>query len=93
MLPFVGSAALADAPLGSDGSGTGTVAAPGAAVGIATASLAEKLCGAPAGRVGRDGRRPPPGTLDDEPPPPPQATSSAAPRTTPPSKGAQKSVS
>src|ERR1700736_7040911 len=49
VLPLAGSAAAAEAPPGSDGSATGTVAAPGAAAGIATAALAEKLCGARAG--------------------------------------------
>ncbi|MDQ6925548.1 MAG: hypothetical protein M3154_04845, partial [Candidatus Eremiobacteraeota bacterium] len=88
MLPLDGNAALAEAPLGSEGSVIGTVAAPGAAVGIATASVAEKLCGAPAGAlVATTGGAP--GTLEPEPPPPPQATSSAALKTAPPTKAVE----
>ena len=51
MFPLTGNATLPDAPLGSDGSGTGTLVAPGAGVGIATASLALKLWGDPDGGV------------------------------------------
>jgi hypothetical protein len=43
MFPLAGRETFPEAPLGSDGKGTGTLIAPGAAVGIATASLALKL--------------------------------------------------
>jgi hypothetical protein len=86
-LELAGIAAFADAPLASDASGTGTVTAPGAGVGIATASLDEKLLdGATLGAaVGPPGGIGPPGALVPEPPPPPpQAARSATPRTAPP---------
>src|ERR1700686_1632314 len=76
MLPLADSETLPEAPLGSDGNGTGTLTAPGAAVGIAIASLALKLCGARAGGVVVPAGGAP-GRLDDPvPPPPPQAAKS-----------------
>lgn len=84
MLAFVGNAAFADAPLGSDGSRTGTLVSPGAALGIATASLAEKLCGADTGAEVSAGGTGEFGAVELEPPPPPQAARTATPRTAPP---------
>ncbi len=69
-LAAASSAALALAPPASDASGTGTLAAPGAGVGIATASLAEKL-GVTGALVGAADGLPPAGTGALEPPPPP----------------------
>ena len=84
MFPLTGSATFPDAPLGSDGSGTGTLIAPGAAVGIATASLVLKLWGDPAGGVAvAAGSCGPAGRLDPDPPPPPHAAKIATPRTAP----------
>jgi hypothetical protein len=82
-----GIAAFAEAPLESDASGTGTLVAPGAGVGMATASVDEKFCdGATVGaEVGPPGGSGPPGALVPEPPPPPpQAARIATPRTAPP---------
>ena len=44
MFALAGSAAAADAPLGSEGSETGTLAAPGASAGMATATESENDC-------------------------------------------------
>jgi hypothetical protein len=85
-LALAGIASVPDAPPGSDGSGTGTVVAPGAGVGIATAFEAVKAGGPDWGaEVGPLGGSAPFGLLVPEPPPPPpQAASAATPRTAPP---------
>src|ERR1700736_2627328 len=78
-----GMAAFAEAPPASEDSGTGTVVAPGTGLGMATASLDEKLVpldGAlVAGGPGGTG-----GAPADVPPPPPQAARTARPRTAAP---------
>jgi hypothetical protein len=87
MLALAEIDALAEAPLESDASGTGTLVAPGAGLGIGTASLDEKPCdGATVGAaVGPPGGSGPPGALVPEPPPPPpQAARMAMPKTAPP---------
>jgi hypothetical protein len=84
-LPLAGNAAFAAAPLAaSEVSGTGTVSAPGAAVGIETASLALKFGEPDGAEVFAGGTGPPFGALEPEPPPPPQDAKNAAPRTAPP---------
>jgi hypothetical protein len=78
--------AFAEAPLESEASGTGTLVAPGAGLGIETASLDEKVPdGATVGpAVGTPGSGPPGELVPEPPPPPPHAARMAMPKMAPP---------
>jgi hypothetical protein len=83
MLALAGIAAFAEAPPASDESGTGTLTAPGAALGMATASLDEKLEPEGTGVLVAGGPGGTGGAPDDDPPPP-HAARMARPSTAPP---------
>jgi hypothetical protein len=78
--------AFAEAPPASEARGTGTLAAPGAGLGIETASLDEKFPdGAMVGpAVGPPGSGPPGELVPEPPPPPPHAARIATLKTAPP---------